>query len=274
MSSSITFTQAADSYIEHGGEPRFLQLVRDRFGPEPVDLISPMAVRKAAEEAYPQAAPATRNRQFLTPARAVLYHAHEMGWRIPARIRPFRAPKMRAVVPANRRWLERFLEQCDEDDLPHLAACVLFMNRTGARVSEAVALQGQNVDLARRTALLVKTKTEFNSLRFMPDDLIERIRTLDPAPGLPVFRYTSRFSVNERIKAVCARARIPYKSSHVAGRHAFATNALNAGINVRVAMDAGGWKSSVIFLETYAHSVEAGRVVMDRLNALAWQDQL
>jgi integrase len=274
MSSSHCFSDAAASYVQHGGEPRFLPRVVERFGPDPVETITPMAVHRAALDLYPEASNATRNRQVITPARAVLYHAHELGWRTPARIRLLKAPKARTVVPANRRWMERFLERADGDGLPHLAAAVLFMNQTGARVSEAVALEGQSVDLVRRTAVLLKTKTDQNSLRFLPDQLVERIRGLAPRPGQRVFRYTSRFSVNERIAAVCHRAGLPYKSSHVAGRHAFATNALNAGINVRVAMDAGGWRSSTIFLETYAHSAEAGRVVMDRLNAMASQDQL
>ncbi|MDP3405034.1 MAG: tyrosine-type recombinase/integrase [Brevundimonas sp.] len=274
MSSSHCFSDAAASYVQHGGEPRFLPRVVERFGPDPVETITPMAVREAALSLYPEASNATRNRQVITPARAVLYHAHEMGWRAPARIRLLKAPRARRVLPAGRRWTERFVERADADGLPHLSAALMFMQMTGARVTEAISLEGQNVDLIRRTALLVKTKTDTDSLRWLPDPLVERIRALDPRPGERVFRYTSRFSVNERMAAVCHRAGLPYKSSHIAGRHAFATNALNAGINVRVAMDAGGWKSSVIFLETYAHSVEAGRVVMDRLNTLAWQDQL
>ena len=190
-----------------------------------------------------------------------------------ARVRLFPAPKFRKTVPATRRWLETFLDRCDADGLQHLAACVLFMNLTGARVSEAVELLGENVDLRQRTALLVRTKTDTHSLRHLPDHLVERIRDLGLTPGQPVFRYRSRFSVNERIRAVCDRAGLPYKSSHTVGRHAFATNALNAGVSVRVAMDAGGWKSSTIFLETYAHSLDAGRTVRDRFNMIHQQDQ-
>lgn len=268
-----TFEEAAASYVAHGGEARYLPRLLGHFGPEDVAAITPMAVRTAAVALFPSASPATRNRQGITPARAVLYHAHEQGWRMPARVRLFPAPKTRKTVPASRRWLETFLDQCDADQLPHLAACALFMNLTASRISEAVNLLGEHVDLGRRTALLVKTKTDTNSLRYMPDHLVERIRGLGLRPGERVFRYTSRFSVNERIQAVCLRAGLPYKSSHTLGRHAFATNALNAGVSVRVAMDAGGWKSSAIFLETYAHSVDAGRVVMDRFNALHYADQ-
>lgn len=268
-----TFAEAADSYVQYGGEARYLPRLVAHLGSAEVAAITPLAVRQAAIDLFPAGSAATRNRQGITPARAVLYHAHELGWRMPARVRLFPAPKTRKTVPAGRRWMETFLDRCDADGLPHLAACVLFMNLTGARVSEAVALLGEDVDLRARTALLVKTKTDLNSLRYLPDHLVERIRDLGLVHGQRVFRYTSRYSINERLGAVCERAGLPYKSSHTVGRHAFATNALNAGVSVRVAMDAGGWKSSTIFLETYAHTLDAGRAVMDRFNTIHRLDE-
>lgn len=268
-----TFRKAAQSYIDHGGEARYLPRLLDYFGQMDVTTITPILVRSAAIEMFPEAAPATRNRQVITPVRAVLYHAHELGWRMPARIRLFQVIKTRTSIPASRRWLEQFIERCDKDGLPHLAACVLFMNLTGARVSEAVELLGENVDLVRKTATLIRTKTDTNSLRYLPDHLIERIKNLDIKEGQRVFSYTSRYSINERVKAVCGRAEIPYKSSHTIGRYSFATNALNAGVSVRVAMDAGGWKSSKIFLETYSHTTNAGRTVMNKFNMLHQSDQ-
>lgn len=269
-----TFKEAALSYLEDGGESRYLNKLIDFFGDKDVSTITPVLIKASAPKILPDVKPATLNRQVITPMRAVLYHAHELGWRMPTLIKLFNAPKDHLVAPANRRWLETFLDQCDKDNLPHLAACVLFMNLTGARVSEAIALKADQINFRDRTATLLKTKTEVNSVRYLPDHLIDRLKELNVDDDKPVFKYTSRFSVNERIKAVCGRAQIPYKSSHSVGRHSFATNALNAGVSVRVAMDAGGWKSSSIFLETYAHSMNAGRAVMDKFNMIYQQDQL
>src|SRR5690606_37742009 len=140
------------------------------------------------------------------------------------------------------------------------------------RVSEAIRLEGHHVDMRKRTATLMRTKTEVQSVRYLTDELMYRFYGLGLKAGVPVFGYTSRYGVNDRIEAVCRRAGIQYRPSHSVGRHSFATNALNLGVGVRTAMDAGGWKSSVTFLETYAHTENAGRMVADRLNRERYRD--
>jgi len=268
-----TFRHAAQSYIEHGGEARYLKPIVAHFGDRPLRSIFPFDVCKMATELMPNGSAATINRQALTPARAVIMHGYDRGWCDLIRIRSFRQDKPKPRQPASPVWLHVFMRQCDRDRLPHLAALVLFMAHTGARISEAVALHWPEVDLIARTAMLLKTKTETNSVRHLTDDLVARLRQLERDADLdePVFRYRSRHSVSERIAAVCMRAEIPYKSPHVCGRHTFATMAIDAGIDVRTAMDAGGWRSSTVFLETYVHSRRvAGRMVADRLNAISF----
>ena len=63
-----TFAEAAESYIAHGGEARYLPRLIDCFGPDDVTTITPLAVRAAAVELFPNASPATRNRHAITPA--------------------------------------------------------------------------------------------------------------------------------------------------------------------------------------------------------------
>lgn len=263
-----TFADAARSYLEHGGSPRYLQPVADYFGETPIDQLVPFDIHRMAEVLYPSQSGATRNRQALTPARAVLMHGYERGWCPLMRLRRFKEDKPRRKVPASQTWLHLFIRQCDADGIGYLGAMVLFMAFTGARVSEAVALQWSEVDLPARRAVLLKTKTDTNSPRFLTDELVGRLQLLQQGtePEDRVFRYTSRYSVNERIRAVCRRAGIPYKSSHACGRHSFATNAIALGMDVVTAMEAGGWRSSSVFLETYVHTRNAGRMVADRFN--------
>jgi integrase len=265
-----SFRMVGESYLEHGGSARYLQPVVDYFNETPVDAIVPFDVHQMAKALYPNHAGSTLNRQAITPARAVLIHGYERGWCPLIRLRRFKQDKPNRKSPANQTWLHLFTRQCDLDGMDHLAALVLFMAFTGARVSEAIALRWPQVDLVSRRVMLLKTKTDTNSPRFLTDELVGRLQMLQTTADLsaPVFRYTSRYSVNERIQAVCARAGIPYKSSHACGRHSFATNAIALGMDVKTAMEAGGWKSSSVFLETYVHSRNAGRLVADAFNQL------
>ncbi|TCU34125.1 phage integrase family protein [Rhizobium azibense] len=87
-----------------------------------------------------------------------------------------------------------------------------------------------------------------------------------------VFRFTNRHSVNERIRAVCRRAKIKYKPSHAIGRRKFATSLMAMGVDVKTAMDAGGWVSASVFLGTYVFTKNAGRVVSEKFNMLRYDE--
>lgn len=263
---NVTFDQAAESYIKHGGEARYLPKIRTHLGDRLLIEIPPAAIREMAMELYPDAMPSTRNRQAVTPASAVMFHAHDMGWAPPLRIRKFKAPRSTKHSPVNAAWLTAFLAQSDADRLYHLSALVIFMNHTAARVSEAIELTGEWVDFRTRTATLVRTKTDRMAKRVLTDELIFRLHNLGLREGERVFRYTNRASVNERIRAVCRRAEIEFRPTRSVGRHSFATNAMNLGLGIKTAMEAGGWRSSKIFLETYTHSENAGRIVAERFN--------
>lgn len=269
-----TFRTAALSYIEHGGEAKYLDPIMEYLDERPLDEIVPFDVRQMAADLYPDASNATRNRQGISPARAVLNHGYDRGWCPLMRIRNFKTERPKPKVPASAVWMFAFLRQCQIDNLPHLAALVLFMNQTGARISEARRLCWPEVDLARRTATLIKTKTSTFSVRHLTDEMVARISALPHDADMPVFRYRSRWSVNERMREVCRRAAITYKSPHVVGRHSFATNALAGGIDIASAMEAGDWKSVEVFVGIYAHPVNAGRRVADQFNEMRYDASL
>lgn len=256
-----TFEEAALSYMQQGGEARYLTKIIKFFKGRSIGSIKPAEIRDASLVLYPKALASTRNRQAIIPARAVINHAHDRGWCGPMRVKQWDVPKSRKNQPVDKDWISRFLIESDKSGLPHLSACVLFMQHTGARISEAINLLGEHVDLESRIALLEKTKTDEWSPRYLTAELVVRIGALGLRTGERVFSYTDRQSVNRRIKAVCERAGIEGRSSHAAGRHTFATNAINGGAKIKDAMDAGGWKSAALFMQTYVHSDEAGRNV-------------
>jgi len=268
-----TFTAAADSYIAHGGQARFLPPIIEFFGEDrPLDTITPFDIKQMALTLYPTQKNSTRNRQAIAPTRAVMIHGYERGWCHLMRLPNFRAEPPRRKVPASIPWLQIFVRQCDRDGLPHLAALVMFMSLTGARISEAINLRWSEVDLMARTAVLLKTKTSTHSRRGLTDAMAKRLIDLavGQQPEDRVFRFKSRWSVNERIAAVCRRAEIAYKSPHLCGRHSFATNAMAMGADIKEAMQAGDWKSVEIFVGIYVHVPNADRLVANRFNGISF----
>ena len=256
-----TFEEAAESYLRQGGEGRFLPRILKHFKGRPLGKIKPGDVRDMAVTLYPKAAGATRNRQAITPAVAVINHGADRGWCAPIKVKAFEVPKSRKHAPVDRAWIDAFMTEADRSKLPHLSAIVLFMHQTGARVAEAVNLTGECVDLGRRIAVLAKTKTEEDSVRSLTAELVGRISGLNPREGARVFSYTDPKAVNRRMKSVAKRAGIAERTTHSAGRHSFGTNVMAAGAKVKDAMEAGGWKSAKLFMETYVHSNEAGKAV-------------
>jgi integrase len=194
-----TFEEAALSYMNQGGEPRFLAPLLIRFKGRAIGSIKPGELREAALALYPQAAPATRNRQAIVPARAVINHAASLGWCQTITARLFPSGRSQKHQPVDRDWIDAFMTQADADGLPHLSGIVLFMHQTAARRSEAVRLMGDHIDLDQRVAVLERTKTSQHSVRHLTAELVLRIAALDPRAGQPVFRYTEPSAVNRRM---------------------------------------------------------------------------
>lgn len=256
-----TFEEAAISYLKNGGEATYLPPILKHFKGRVIGSIKPAELRAMSNVIYAGKAAATKNRQGIVPARAVIMHAHDLGWCGAIKVKQFDVPKSRKHQPVDRAWIEAFMAEADKSGLPHLSAIVLFMNQTGARVSEAANLTGEHVDLGRQLAILAKTKTEEWSPRQLTAELVARIAGLGLKEGERVFGYTDTKAINRVIKRVAKRAGIAELSTHSVGRHSFATNAINGGAAIKDTMDAGGWKSAKLFMETYVHSHEAGKNV-------------
>jgi hypothetical protein len=79
--SEKTFAEAAAGYTENGGDARFLDPIVEYFGNRPLASIYPFDVTQMAKMLLSTQHSATRNRQALTPARAVINHGYDRGWR-------------------------------------------------------------------------------------------------------------------------------------------------------------------------------------------------
>ena len=97
---TLTFSEVALEYLQTGGEDRFLTRILDYFGPDArISEIDNGTLLAAAAEIYPEASPATINRQLIGPVSAVINQVAENGLAEPRKYRRLKARGIRV------RWL-------------------------------------------------------------------------------------------------------------------------------------------------------------------------
>jgi integrase len=270
---TATFAEAALSYLEAGGNKRFLEPVIKHFGTTPLAKIDQDAIDLGARKLYPLVSPSTRDRQFYTPTSAVLKHAAKRRWCLPLILeRPdVSRPSIKWLKPDD---ANRLIDACGD----HLRPLVIFMIYTGARIGEALWLDWRDVDLRRRHVIFPKTKN--GDARGVPlhDRVVVALANLRHRAG-EVFRRPDGLpyerpkraddtSAGSRIKkafaGACKRAGIADFSPHGC-RHTWATWHYSANRDISALMRLGGWKT-VSMVMRYVHAnVEEHRHTIDSL---------
>jgi hypothetical protein len=244
----LTFAKASMLYRTAEKQTRFLPPIEDYWKDTLVRTITPGAIKQSAIELYPNASGATRNRQVIVPTQAIINHAAEAGHC--AKISVPRFPVTSKVkTPATQEWVDAFVAHAS----PHLGALALFMFMTGARVSEALALQWSDVDLQKRSALIRQTKIGAERVAELPTPLLVALANLPRIKGRGVFKYVSKSTTDKVWRSAVKRAGIEPLSFHSC-RHGFATTLLHAGVDVVTIAKLGGWKSAQHVLQTYGHA--------------------
>ena len=252
-----TFAEAVLTYIESGGERRFLSPLLEIFGERPIDEILQDDIDDAARRLLPGRAPATLNRQIYAPMSAVL-KAAGVHTKIRRRKEGERAPRW--LTPSE---AKRLVDACN----PSLRPLVIFLLYTGARVGEALWLDWSCVDLRQGHVTFPKTKNgaprglplhpeALAALASLPHRSGEVFRRPD---GLPYTRPRegddADTSAGSRIacafKGACRRAKIVNFRPHDC-RHTWATWHYQKHRDLLALKEAGGWKSERI-VARYAH---------------------
>lgn len=247
-SSVLTFAQAAILYRTAGKSTAFLEPVENYWKNTPVKAIRASAIQDSGPVLYPNAGPATWNRAVITPTQAVINFAAKRE--LCARISVERFPVTRRIkTPTTWEWITRFMEHSS----PHLGALACFMFLTGARISEAVALTWDDVNLTTRKALIRQGKTKTERLAHLPPELVVALAKI-PDRQERVFKYLGR-TPGGAWDAAAERAGLPRLSFH-ACRHGFATAMLHAGVDPITTAKRGGWKSPQHVFSTYGHASE------------------
>lgn len=248
---SLTFAQAAMLYRKAGKSDRFLRRVEDFWKDTPITEITAGAVRTSAIELYPTAGPATRNRQAIVPAQAIINHAAEHEMCQPLRVKRFPV-KRKVKEPATWEWVQLFMAAAIKPNLAALA-CTMFL--TGARISQALAIEWKDVDFQRGKVLIRATKKgDDDRLAHMPPELIAALANIPGDRKGRVFEFKSRGNCKTQWFGAIRRAGIKRLSYHSL-RHGFATGLLNNGVSPVTVARRGGWKSPQQVFATYGHDI-------------------
>ncbi|BEV44822.1 site-specific integrase [Afipia carboxidovorans] len=244
----LTFAQAAMHYRAAGKPTRFLERIEDHWKDTLVRSINSGLIQQSAKTLYPGCCAATWNRHVIVPTQAIINHAAEMNLCAPIKVKRFKI-ETKVKTPATLEWVEAFMSKAK----PHLGALALFMFLTGARISEALAVQWQDVDLKKRQVKIRQTKIGAERYAHLPPSLVVVLGNLERVKNRPVFWYTKRGNMLLAWRTACKRAGIEVLSSHSC-RHGFATALLQASIDPVTVAKLGGWKTSRHVFETYGHA--------------------
>ena len=170
---TYTFGEAALSYRECGGSARYLgefehgawDGVIGQFLDVPLADIDQKELDAAANRVYPNVKPQTLDRQFYTPFIAVWNHGFDKKM---CPLQRWSRPEVRKADKKRRPWFRKpEIAGKVLFALPwHLKALFLFMLYTGARPTEAVEMDIENLFLDEQWAVLDATKTD--ALRGVP----------------------------------------------------------------------------------------------------------
>jgi integrase len=247
-----TFASAAMSYMNAGGDRRFLKRLLEHFGDKPLKEIDQAAIDHAAVGIYPVASVATRNRQVYTPVSAVLRH---VGARLDLR-RPIGAMGGRSTAWLWPEQAEAIFAEAEKLD-KEFAALLILLCYTGLRLSEALNLTWDNVRLADGYAYVPDTKSEEPRAVFLPPVAVAAMGNLGGGERGAAFRFTKSGHLYSLLKVAAFRAGVdlPERSAFHVFRHTYATWMRRyAGADSTALIATGAWKDRKS-VDRYTHAV-------------------
>ncbi len=261
-SRAVGFAEAAGEYLEHG-EDRFILPVIDAFKDRPVADLRQPDLDRAAREAFPNAQPSTRNRQFYTPFIAVMNYAARQGW-------CDRREWLRPKQPEGRTdWrtpeeMEAFIMAAPWP----LARNVIIFLGTMMRATEGVELHA--ADCAGDGSEITLWETKGGYARKV--EVLNRAQPLIADLEGPVIRqadgtaYHAYDALNTAIRRVCDRNELRPFSLHVL-RHTGATWRYALDRDLPRLQGNGGWRS-LGMVQRYTHI--STRDLPERLERHGW----
>lgn len=261
--------RAADAYLAYRdpnhAEQRRVERVKAMLGHRIVGELRQADLVDAARRLQPRGAPATRNREVIRPAAAVLHYAARNGWCDWLRIELFREPrpKTRAV---SMEAATAAIANADGD----LRLLLVWLFRQGDRISDALRVTWDQIDLPSATVRMRIGKTDRWRTAPLHIELIPLLGNRPDKSGR-LFRWETKSGVYKPLRALCAKIGVKI-TPHMA-RHSMATWMAAAGVNLRTIMAAGGWQDVKSVIRYADSDVEEVRAAGARLPGLGAPQQ-
>jgi integrase len=261
---ALNFAQAAEQYLLNGNSGRFLPPILKEIGFRPLIEIDQSVMTALQQKLYPSAKPSTINRQLFTPVSAVLRF-------VGVKDRDLKRPKGHdkpRVVDRNDLPADEWFALVE----PHLKAAkravLLLINLHGMRIGEALERKPADLSIERGTLSIPDTKTGQPVELQLSEPVLEAIEDMlrewreedekrhharkPLKQRLWLFGTSNRSNFARDLAAACKKANLPYYSSHMAGRHSFASDILSEGKSLPYLMQAGRW-TSLKAVARYSH---------------------
>jgi integrase len=243
----ITFARAAITYMELGGEKRFLAPLIETLGAIPLKDLTQELLSSTAKKLFPKASNATLNRQVYTPAISV-YRTAAKDLQVPVRAFSKTKVKKEPVEPISDHELWRLLELTEGVRKLFL----LLLTFTGARTGEVLALKWR--DLADGFVHYPRTKNSNARQVRLHSEIVACWDGLpEGAPEDAIFPWANKSAAAWWIRKLQIKHDLPRVKLHNIGRHKFAKRFLDAGNSLYDLMIVGGWRTIKIVAETYGH---------------------
>ncbi len=260
----LTFADAVMLYDAKPVDAGYLLKIIPFLGPMRLTDITPKLVRDLGRKLYPLAACDTWRRQIVTPVCAVINNAHQEKGTPLIRVKAYNALERQIQdekrgkqsrgekTPGSWEWLTAFRSHANR----YQGALAFFMFTTGARISQAIEIEPEHLDLQNHRLLMPAAKGHQEQWVSLMTELVVELANLPPRNDR-VFGYQQRWGVYKAWKTACQNAGIDYIPPHAAGRHGFGTElVVRQGVDPRTAADMGRWSSPKILLDTYTHSTK------------------
>ena len=230
------FSLAVAAYIDAGRSEAFLDPLLGYFQDKPLAQIGQRELDEAAVKLFPNATPATRNRQVYTPVIAVLRHAGVK--------QEFSRPKGSGGKPRTTfltiEQVERLFNAASVIDR-EFASFIVFLCYTGCRLSEALNLQASDVNLKEGWAHVRDGKTGARMV-FLPPTVVAAMAELPLDKRVRAFRFGKNGRLYQLLakSAKAAKVIIPDRVAFHIFRHTYGYLMKKAGADL---VGTGAWKS-------------------------------